>query len=128
MQPTAWSNGEGLGDGERRLHATEIGDAVHRLLELVDLTRLAAPEGLEELVRDRGIRPSPSESLTWRRWSARTATRRSRSGLAGLDGVQVERPFAFVLDDVLLNGRLDVLWPRVARARPRLQDERPGGP
>ena len=30
--------------------------------------------------------------------------------VAGLDGVRVERPFAFTLDGVLLNGRLDVLW------------------
>ena len=30
--------------------------------------------------------------------------------IAGLDGVRVERPFAFPLDGVLLNGRLDVLW------------------
>src|SRR4029078_7609896 len=30
--------------------------------------------------------------------------------IAGLDGVRVERPFAFEVDDVLLNGRLDVLW------------------
>ena len=30
--------------------------------------------------------------------------------------MQVERPFAFVLDDVLLNGRLDVLWRSGSRA------------
>ena len=30
--------------------------------------------------------------------------------LAALSGVQVERPFAFEVDGVLLNGRLDVLW------------------
>ena len=84
MQPTAWSNGEGLGDGERRLHATEIGDAVHRLLELVDLARPAAPDGLEELeiVVSGGHRRRRS-GTSRRRWSARTATRRSRSGSQG---------------------------------------------
>ena len=127
MQPTAWSNGEGLGDGERRLRHTEIGDAVHRLLELVDLARPAAPKGLEAgsvmVGRHRAEARARSASLV-----GAYCARRSRSGLAGLDGVQVERPFAFVLDDVLLNGRLDVLWRSVARARARLQDERPRGP
>jgi len=30
--------------------------------------------------------------------------------IAGLSGVRPERPFAFELDGVLVNGRLDVLW------------------
>ena len=30
--------------------------------------------------------------------------------IAGLQGVRPERPFAFELDGVLVNGRLDVLW------------------
>jgi hypothetical protein len=36
--------------------------------------------------------------------------------VAELAGVRVERPFAFLLDDVLLNGRLDVLWREGTRA------------
>ena len=40
MQPAPWEpRGDGDGDGEAGLHPTEIGDAVHRLLELVDLRR-----------------------------------------------------------------------------------------
>ncbi len=36
--------------------------------------------------------------------------------IAGLDGVRPERPFAFELDGVLVNGRLDVLWLEGGRA------------
>ena len=36
--------------------------------------------------------------------------------IAALEGVRPERPFAFELDGVLVNGRLDVLW-RSARRR-----------
>ena len=60
-----------------------------------------------------------------RRSSTRTAGRRWPRRIAGLEGVRVERPFAFELDGVLLNGRLDVLWRSDGeRARRRLQDER----
>ena len=36
--------------------------------------------------------------------------------IAGLSGVRPERPFAFELDGVLVNGRLDVLWLEGGRA------------
>jgi hypothetical protein len=36
--------------------------------------------------------------------------------IAGLRGVRPERPFAFELDEVLVNGRLDVLWLEGERA------------
>ena len=127
MQPTAWSNGEGLGDGERRL--ARHGD--RRRCAPAARARRPGPSDCAGRPRSwfgHGTRPSPSRgSSSSRRWSARTAARRSRSGIAQLDGVQVERPFAFVLDDVLLNGRLDVLWRSGPRARARLQDERPRG-
>ena len=48
MRPVPWGPAEGAGGG---LHPTEIGDAVHRLLERVDLGAPAPPEGLVELVR-----------------------------------------------------------------------------
>jgi ATP-dependent exoDNAse (exonuclease V) beta subunit len=110
MQPTAWSDGERDGNGDRRLHATEIGDAVHRLLELVDLARPAAPDGLEELVRRwypqiTGPEVAKVTSLV-DAYCASSLARR----IASLDDVQVERPLVFVHDGVLLNGRLDVLW------------------
>ena len=58
--------------------------------------------------------------------------------IAGLRGVRPERPFAFELDGVLVNGRLDVLWLEGERAlvldyktnalaRPRPGGDRRGG-
>jgi ATP-dependent helicase/nuclease subunit A len=90
------------------LKATEVGDAVHRLLELVDLAAPHSPDaGIvrtwypdvtdEELARIEAFVASYCESEL----AARIAT---------LDGVAVERPFAFDHDGVLLHGRLDVLW------------------
>ena len=119
-------DGDGAGGG---LHPTEIGDAVHRLLELVDLARPAArprrPRGARpRLVPDRHATTSSSAYRRSRR--ARTASsalarahrrarRRSRrSGRSPSSSTACS-----------LNGRLDVLWRDGARrARARLQDER----
>jgi RecB family exonuclease len=100
--------------GATGLAATEIGDAVHRLLEVVDLRAPAAPDleqvrgwypGItdEELARVDGFVRSYCDSELARR-------------IAALDGVQPERPFAFEHDGVLLHGRLDVLWRSGPRA------------
>jgi ATP-dependent exoDNAse (exonuclease V) beta subunit len=89
------------------LAGTEIGDAVHRLLELVDLADPRAPDSSvvrewyprvtdEELERIETFVSSYCESPLARR-------------VAGLEGVRPERPFAFEHDGVLLHGRLDVL-------------------
>ena len=106
MRPTPWPAGDGGGG----LHATELGDAVHRLLERVDLARPASPGGLEELVR--GWYPTIADAELERVGALVEAYCGSELALriAALSGVRVERPFAFLLDDVLLNGRLDVLW------------------
>jgi RecB family exonuclease len=107
MRPVDWAR-DGTG-GAGALHPTELGDAVHRVLERVDLHQPAVPDDLEELVRgwyptvtvgevehvDRHVRGYCESSLARR--------------VAGLEHVRVERPFAFDLDGVLLNGRLDVL-------------------
>ena len=95
--------------GTPGLAATEIGDAVHRLLELVNLREPLPPEDLvarvrgwyprvtdEELQRISGFVRSYCESELARR-------------VATLDGARPERPFAFEHDGVLLRGRLDVL-------------------
>ena len=93
--------------GSTGLAATEIGDAAHRLLELVDLSAPAPPDlelvrswypavTDEELERIAGFVSSYCESELARR-------------IAALPGAQVERPFAFEHDGVLLHGRLDVL-------------------
>ncbi|HEX4929800.1 MAG TPA: UvrD-helicase domain-containing protein [Gaiellaceae bacterium] len=89
------------------LAATEVGDAVHRLLELVDLKAPTEPDveqvrswypavAEEELARIAGFVASYCGSELAQR-------------IAGLSGARPERPFAFEHDGVLLHGRLDVL-------------------
>ncbi|HEY1316744.1 MAG TPA: UvrD-helicase domain-containing protein [Gaiella sp.] len=114
MRPTPWRVGDGDGDGG--LHATELGDAVHRLLERVDLAQPAPPEELDELVRGwypaiDGVELERVRELVEAYCGSELARR-----VASHHGVRVERPFAFLLDDVLLNGRLDVLWQDADRA------------
>jgi ATP-dependent helicase/nuclease subunit A len=113
MKPTPWTTGEGVGG---RLHPTEIGDAVHRVLERVDLAGPVPPAELHELVS--GWYPAIEEAelahvatLVGAYCESDLAAR-----IAALDDVRVERPFAFLLDGVLLNGRLDVLWRGAGRA------------
>ena len=100
--------------GETGLVATEIGDAVHRLLELVDLTAPTRPDleqvrgwypavTDEELAGIAGFVDAYCESELARR-------------VATLQGVRPERPFAFEHDGVLLRGRLDVLHVEGPRA------------
>jgi ATP-dependent helicase/nuclease subunit A len=100
--------------GGTGLVATEIGDAVHRLLEAVDLRdpRLPALEPVrawypavteEELEQIRGFVAAYCESELAQR-------------VASLAGARPERPFAFEHDDVLVHGRLDVLHREGARA------------
>jgi ATP-dependent helicase/nuclease subunit A len=91
------------------LAATEIGDAVHRLLELVNLQKPVPPDDLGELVR--GWYPSVTDEELERiggfvrSYCESELARR----VATLVGVRPERPFAFEHDGVLLRGRLDVL-------------------
>jgi ATP-dependent helicase/nuclease subunit A len=95
--------------GTPGLAATEIGDAVHRLLELVSLESPIPPEDLAERVR--GWYPSVAEDELERiagfvrSYCESELARR----VATLPGAQPERPFAFEHDGVLLHGRLDVL-------------------
>jgi ATP-dependent helicase/nuclease subunit A len=106
MRPTDES---GALPGSSGLAATEIGDAVHRLLELVDLDDPLPPDDLAEHVR--GWYPTVDEgeleriSGFVRSYCESELARR----VAALPGAQPERPFAFEHDGVLLRGRLDVL-------------------
>jgi ATP-dependent exoDNAse (exonuclease V) beta subunit len=95
------------GAGGGALAATAIGDAVHRLLELVDLREPRPPDvgvvaawypavTADELERIAGFVRSYCESELAGR-------------IAGLGGARSERPFAFEHDGVLLHGRIDVL-------------------
>lgn len=116
MQPAPWAPADEEHGGGGGLHATELGDAVHRLLELVDLAAPAPPEGAESLVR--GWFPTATAEEVSRiegfvaAYCASSLARR----VAGLAGARPERPFAFEIDGVLLGGRLDVLWHEGDRA------------
>ena len=117
MQPAPWEPRIGA-DGPGGLHPTEIGDAVHRLLELVDLASPAAPGEVELELLVRSWYPTVSaEEIARIGELVRSYTGSALAArIAGLRGVRPERPFAFELDEVLVNGRLDVLWLEGERA------------
>jgi ATP-dependent exoDNAse (exonuclease V) beta subunit len=100
--------------GEPGMAGTEIGSAVHGLLERVDLAKPVAPS-LEDLVarypeataEDVGRIGSLVEAYCASPLAAR---------IASLDGVSVERQFAFEHDGVLFHGFLDVYQRDGARA------------
>ncbi len=95
--------GEGGG-----LKATEVGDAVHRLLELVDLAAPSAPDSA--VVRDWYRDVTDEELERIETFVASYCGSELARRIAGLAGAVPERPFAFEHDGVLLHGRLDVLW------------------
>jgi ATP-dependent exoDNAse (exonuclease V) beta subunit len=90
------------------LKATEIGDAVHRLLELVDLRAPTCPD--VELVRTWYPAATDDEVARIEAFVGSYCGSELAARIAELPGVTVERPFAFEHDGVLLHGRLDVLW------------------
>jgi ATP-dependent helicase/nuclease subunit A len=100
--------------GQTGLAATEIGDIVHRLLELIDLTK-PVPVDLEQV---RGWYPAITDEELERVGALVSAYCESEVArrLAELPGAAVERPFAFEHDGVLLHGRLDVLHQQDGRA------------
>ncbi len=109
---------KGAIDGEGALAATELGDAVHRLLEHVPLDDPAPPPraALDETVR--GWYPDVTTAELDR--VAALVAVYCDSGLArrlaALDGARPERPFVFEHDGVVIRGRLDVLWQDGERA------------
>jgi ATP-dependent exoDNAse (exonuclease V) beta subunit len=105
------SDGRGSVPGQTGLAATEIGDAVHVLLE----TGAPAAE-----VRERAVARYPAateedldrvEALV-AAWNGSPLARR----LAEEEGVRVELPFAFEHDGVLLHGRFDLFRLAAGRA------------
>ena len=94
------------------LAGTEIGDAVHRLLEEIPLHAPAPPARAELETAVRAWYPAASEAELERIAGLVEAYCRSPLALriATLAGARPERPFAFEHDGVLLHGRLDVLW------------------
>jgi ATP-dependent helicase/nuclease subunit A len=95
--------------GATGLAATEIGDAVHRVLELVDLAEPLPPDDLAALVRGWYPRVSDEELERISGFVRSYCESELAHRVAGLAGARVERPFAFEHDGVLLRGRLDVL-------------------
>jgi ATP-dependent exoDNAse (exonuclease V) beta subunit len=98
---------EGVG-----LAATEIGDAVHRLLEAIPLADPQPPARADLDATVQAWYPTATETELDRiaalvdAYCASELARR----LSTLAGARPERPFAFEHDGVLLHGRLDVLW------------------
>jgi len=103
---------------ESGLAGTEIGDAVHRLLEEIPLDAPAPPARAELDTAVRAWYPAVSEADLVRIAGLVDAYCRSPLALriATLAGARPERPFAFEHDGVLLHGRLDVLWREDANA------------
>jgi ATP-dependent exoDNAse (exonuclease V) beta subunit len=96
------------------LAATEVGDAVHRLLELVDLSSPACPD--VSVVRSWYPNVSDEEMARMEAFVESYCGSELAARVATLRGASVERPFAFEHDEVLLHGRLDVLWREGRRA------------
>jgi ATP-dependent helicase/nuclease subunit A len=90
---------EGEGTGE--MSGTEIGSAVHALLEEIDLAAPVAPELEDELIR--GFVAAYCDSDLARR-------------VAALEGVEKERHFTFEHDGVLVHGFIDAFHLRHGRA------------
>jgi ATP-dependent helicase/nuclease subunit A len=93
-QPVALEGAEGMS-------GTEVGSAVHALLEQIDLAAPAVPEIDDERIR--ALLTAYCESDLARR-------------VASLEGVEKERHFTFEHDGVLVHGYLDVFQLRGGRA------------
>jgi hypothetical protein len=94
--------------GAHGLKATEVGDAVHRLLEIVDLRAPAPPD--IEIVRSWYPAVTDEELARISAFVVAYCDSELAARIATLEGAEPERPFAFEHDGVLLHGRLDVLW------------------
>jgi ATP-dependent exoDNAse (exonuclease V) beta subunit len=88
-------------DEAGEMSGTEVGSAVHALLEQIDLATPAAPELEDERIH--GFLSAYCESDLARR-------------VAALTGVEKERHFTFEHDGVLVHGYLDVFHLRDGRA------------
>jgi ATP-dependent helicase/nuclease subunit A len=102
--------------GQEGLAATEIGDAVHALLERIDLRAPAVPQDLADSVRARYPAATDDEVERIRAFVASYCDSELAARIAGLERAAAELPFAFEHDGVLLHGRLDVLHRADGRA------------
>ena len=111
VAPARGADGHGLA-------ATEIGDAVHRLLELVPLDEPRTPGRPQLAEAVRAWYPAVSDEELDRIASLVDAYCDSPLArrLAILPDARPERPFSFEHDGVLVHGRLDVFWREGTRA------------
>jgi ATP-dependent helicase/nuclease subunit A len=102
------------GGGEGGLAATEVGDAVHRLLELVDLAAPAVPN----LAQARGWYPLVTDEELERigAFVAAYCDSELARRVAALEAPAKERHFTFEHDGVLVHGFLDVFQREGGRA------------
>ena len=98
--------------GHAGLAATEIGDAVHALLERVELASPGTPDRgtVSAVVLGRYPEASEVELERIRDLVAAFCESELATRIASLPGAAAERPFAFEHDGVLLHGRIDVLY------------------
>jgi ATP-dependent exoDNAse (exonuclease V) beta subunit len=113
IRPRAVPTGD-AGDGG--LRGTEIGDAVHRRLELVDLSAPTPPAALSELLGAWYPAAMPAEHDRIAGLVAAYCSSELAARIAALPGTRVEVGFAFEHDEVLFNGRLDVHWSAGSRS------------
>jgi PD-(D/E)XK nuclease superfamily len=105
-------------DAASELAATEVGDAVHALLERIDLAAPVAPsrDEVADAVRTRYPAASDDDVERIHAFVAAYCASELARRVARLPGAAAERPFAFEHDGVLLHGRLDVLYRDGGRA------------
>jgi ATP-dependent helicase/nuclease subunit A len=104
------------GTGEGGLAATEIGDAVHVLLEQLDLSSPEPPADLADAVRARHPTATDDEVARIRSLVEDYCRSGLAQRIASLAGASVERAFSFEHDGVLLRGRVDVFHEADGRA------------
>jgi ATP-dependent exoDNAse (exonuclease V) beta subunit len=102
--------------GLEGLGATELGSAVHALLEGLDLGAPRVPDDLEEQVLAAWPAATDENLERIREHVAAYCDSALASRVAGLDGAAPERHFTFLHDDVLLHGFLDVFHSDGTRA------------
>ena len=95
------------GDADGGLRATEIGDAVHRLLEQLDLAAPAAPDVAQVCEWYPAVTEEELERI--RTFVSAYCGSDLAARIALLSGVEQERHFTFLQDGVLVHGYLDAL-------------------
>jgi RecB family exonuclease len=102
--------------GFEGLGATEVGSAVHSVLEHLDLTAPRVPDDLEERVRAEWPAATDENLERIRENVAAYCDSELSARVAALGGAAAERHFTFLHDGVLLHGYLDVFYSDGSRA------------